>query len=146
MIQLDIRSRSRKKIRLRLPVLLGIRLRLRLHPKTSDTLRLRLRNPDCATDLRSSWMRYGLFIHFLWLKPRNNTNAGRENEKLYLPVVPWTFHKYNTRVGGSPKLRFLQQFQITRFHKTNPIKVHLFCKILLVLMAAYFQKQPCNRN
>ena len=42
MIQLDIQSRT-KKIRLRLTVLLVIRLQL--HPKTTDSLRLRLRNP-----------------------------------------------------------------------------------------------------
>jgi len=44
MIQMDTRSGQKKldkKIRLRLPVLLGIRL----HPKTSDSVRLRLRNP-----------------------------------------------------------------------------------------------------
>jgi len=46
MIKLDILSRSRtKKIQLQLPVLLGIQL----HPKTSESLRLRLRlhNPGC---------------------------------------------------------------------------------------------------
>ena len=38
-----------QKILLRLPVLLGIRL----HPKTSASLRLRIRNPDCGCDLRA---------------------------------------------------------------------------------------------
>jgi len=66
MIQLNL-IQSDKKIRLWFPVSLGIRLRV--HPKTSDFLRLRLRNP-CGVRRTVSWggfhsVAYGGYLYLV---------------------------------------------------------------------------------